>query len=629
MIAKEKRRIPKNFCIVLTFLFAVCLVSLVNTSHSSAKVYSEGNKIWGQLYEDYKTSGTGASSYTFKEYTYTLNNVTTTYVVPFKNGENCTYIGHYEGTLDGEPHTVKYYTQLVYPAVIKDIGDGIRRYKFIDCSDVHYGRTDIHPNCPSSWYDWKNIYYDIEGDNGYRSHSVCVPSFILDTDEQYANYYCYLATGQVVKGSNTELPEGFTIDDGGKVIDKNEIVICGTFAGGGGEFGSVYKEIQSYGDEKTCLYLLDEIPTQFGGDAYGLYTESEVSDYHREKMICKDGASPIMDSTKSIVNQYTMCMMGGSEYMRGYEYHDLFDASYDKDENDKTFESYYSIVPLQTGYIFTTSGVYLPVEDNTTLEMWRDLTCTLIDNALPNNPLLVWYFCNYINADSLDSTHLLQASLSQADLTINRPVFSNYGVAKQWYANWTVDSYNEIEYIPRGYYWHEDTHILDKNPPTNYNEEEDNDEKHTVPTPKPPKSDNDNEPDTEPTEEPSPSPNTPPVSEPITNTGGEIVINVTQSNDNTLTQDSHDKTNVYVTGGAVDSGGSNDSGTENGYDFINQLLKNPAGDSMIDVIGDALNDEDGDFFDILKHIFGFLPSPFLEFLSLGSVGAVIMRFLGR
>lgn len=621
MNAKEKRRTLKNFCMIATFLFAICLVSLVNTSHSSAKVYSENNTVWGQLYEDYKNSGTGASTYGFKNFTF--NGIT--YVVPFYLNCNCVEICHqeYGYASDVELAVNSLYSSAVFPSMFKIL-------------DWHQVQADI-VNCSDSTHTNNFAYFENVGFDVFSFSFTC-PIFLGYNDYKTVNvdgmtsYYTYLSTGVVTDPSTAELPEGFTIDDGGKVIDKNEIVICGTFAGGGGEFGSVYKEIQSYGDEKTCLYLLDEIPTQFGGDAYGLYTESEISDYHREKMICKDGASPLMDSTKSIVNQYTMCMMGGSEYMRGYEYHDLFDASYDKDENDKTFESYYSVLPLQTGYVFTTSGVYLPVEDNTVETMWKGLICTFLEEYVLKgcNPLFVWYFNGFINKEQLDAVHIQQASLSQADLTINRPIFSNYGVAKQWYTDWTVDSYNEIEYIPRGYYWHEETHILDKNPPTNYNEEEDeNDEKHTVPTPKPPKSE-DEEPDVKPTEQPTDEPNAPTSTTiPVSDENGNIVINVTQSNDNTLTQDSHNKTNVYVTGGAVDGGGSDDSGRDNGYNFIEKLLQNPASDSMIDVIGDALNDEDGDFFDILKHIFGFLPSPFLEFFCMGSVGAVIMRFLGR
>lgn len=619
---KEKIVKLKSICTVVAFLFAVCLVSIVNTSHSSAKVYSENNTVWGQLYEDYKTSGTGASTYGF----YSVSFCDTEYIIPYYLNKECTLTasGYYTGT-NGYSESKEHYSDCVYPAEAKDS----RTLQLI--SVLHVQNHDHVDNTKGIYYT--DEFCDSLSDFGF---SVYVPvfetySYTIDTTPIIISYYIYLATGVITDPSAVELPEGFTIDDGGKVIDKNEIVICGTFAGGGGEFGSVYKEIQSYGDEKTCLYLLDEIPTQFGGDAYGLYTESEISDYHREMMVFYNGCGPgIIDTTRHNIDGYSMCIMGGSQYMRGWEYANLFNTECYVDDAENYEETYYSIVPLQKGYIFTTSGFYMPLEDNSELEMWQDLTCTLIQELLQNyNPLFCWYLCQYVTSDQLDALHLQQASLSQADLTINRPIFSNYGVAKQWYSDWTVDSYSEIEYIPRGYYWHEETHILDKNPPTNYNEEEDeNDEKHTIPTPKPPKSEEE-EPTDEPTEEPSPSPVAPPTSEPITNTGGEIVINVTQSNDNTLTQDSHDRTNVYVTGGAVDGGGSDDSGRDNGYNFIEKLLQNPSSDSMIDVIGDALNDEDGDFFDILKHIFGFLPSPFLEFLSLGSVGAVIMRFLGR
>lgn len=600
------KKVKMLYLLVLVLaLLCIFFPCLFEVSAASAAVYSEGGRVWGQLYEDYKNSGSGASIYKFKDLSYGG----ITYVIPIKNSGNCDVVATCSYTAGNDTYSVKSYSNLIYPALWKN-SDVCTLEGFVyNCSGIC---SSGHPD------EGSYIYYADIGGITNVSYTLRCPVIT-----RYAKqFYVYCATGEItdLTDIDVELPDGWNLDEDGRPVEgQGDTIFSETFNlsfahpdrlwgildGQTSVYeGSTFEKTVHDGYDKRMCFYKECLLSCVGNDASCLYVYTEKSSSNPELIRCVAdlGIDPqifadLSHSSSSSVELGLEYDIGGMIYLpviRGSHGGGHFgdDVS---DSSEVVIESFYSKGDICSGYPVVVNGLFcLQSKSDYNLNLLAGFDELMSRTVIGSTSSSA---SEYANSSSIIS------SIKTPD--ISRPVFSSKEAAAEWYQTSIVEDYhNDIVYKPSGYYYHKSTKILDTNPDGN-------------------DTSNDDEKDNNPFES---SPGTDPTPVEPVNTvvsGSTVVVNVTQSNDNSY--DSHDKITASATATAS-AIVNNNTGNESGG-----MMELPDSDdeSLFDVIGDAVDDEDDDWLNLIKYAFGFLPEKIQTILNGSVIVSIIVGLLRR
>lgn len=579
-------------------VLCICFSCLCMASGASAAGYREGNTIWGQLYEDYKNSGTGSGIYGFYNWDCQFGSDSYTFVVPYYKDSDMVQgaFAEYSNTDSDYYGTKSWKTNLVYPAGHNLQGSTSFNLPFWDYDYMASTGGDFK-DYGSTKVDF--IYY--------------VPFFRdLSSDESYMAYYSYLATGVVTDPSFIDLPDGWNLDEDGRPVEgQGDTIFSETFkvsfARGDTLWGlfdgnvtdydasSFEKTVKDGYDKKMCFYK-ESLLSCVGNNASCLYVYTEKSASNNELIVCNSDQGIdkdlFHDLSHSLISDDGVSSdfydIGGVLYLPGSSSGGGSHGGGHGTE-DLVTRSFYSKSNICEDYPVVVDGLFcLNDKSDYNFDLIRGFDILMNLSVIGSVAISL--------EEYMETTSVI-SHLETPD--ISRPVFSSKEAAAKWYQTSIVEDYhNDIVYKPSGYYYHKSTKILDTNPGDDTS--------------------NDDEKDNNPFES-SPGTDSTPV-EPVNTvvSGSTVIVNVTQSNDNSY--DSHDKVtaSATATASAIVNNNLGDNGGDDGM-----VLPDADDDSLFDVIGDVVDEQDDDWFNLIKYAFGFLPKVVQDLLS----GSVILRVI--
>lgn len=612
---------------VLIIAFSAAVLSSPVNAYAAGNVSTDSTKVYDSDYESWlhgnKIDIVEYHSFEYEGITY--------YVPSYRDDSNkkLLYSQYFVNKSNGYVFDQKIESLYLHPAILSLTTYGI--YDSIQAYDYYNAQW------PDAFKDVRiTIAAPIVEVGGYQDSA--------QYKEELKDYYYYIATGAFPSDadrSRITLPDGWTLDEDGVPREyKSEVILksSGTVVDSRNNSFPYEKSIEDYGDKRMCFYFESsddaEIYYIYGDMTLDDYSESPsdrfeflktTSNFHYYNII----ASGLNYGNELFIlgnNCYTDRLFPKKEGSHG-------GGHFGTDSDGNIVNSLHGLLPVVRGY---------PVLINGFLD--GSIVNKFISSFVRGEPRLLLKWLISLNWGSRE-VYPLSADLLGVDsdaagdyiysvlfnqtyyypikadtLVVTRPVFKKLVTATEWYESGFVASKKDIYYIPKGYYYHSDTCILDQNPLSFDEPAIDDDGISNVGWG---------------------NVGLTPISSSIkktinkyeyhVSTGEGVTVIVTQENNNNQTNDNNQNVTVPSGNGNIeDSFPLNDIG--DGLVWMGQLSSSLRSSSSSGSDNDSASSgaiDTDSWTDLLGGTFNFLPAAFNTLLLIGLIGAVLLRFLGR